>query len=161
MKTPATPRKAIINVTREFLKDHQACSEGFRYWCEQNKPKLSGFIGQCITDNHYDWAHWLIVRCMTRKQYLQYSIYAAKQCVANFEKEYPEDKRVSEAINAAQLVLKNDTVENRSAAESAAKSAESAAWSARSVARSAESAAWSAESEMQIKILRYGLTIVK
>ena len=85
-----------------------------------------------------------------------FAIWCAKQCLKNFEKNYPNDKRPAEAIKAAEDYLdKKITVEElkikinaAESAESAAKSAaESAAWSAWSAAKSAESAwsaAWSA-----------------
>ena len=82
----------------------------------------------------------------------------ALSCIENFEKEFPDDKRPREAIEAKRKFIDGEITEKelrsarsaarsaRSAARSAAESAESAAWSAaRSAARSAaESAAWSA-----------------
>ena len=84
----------------------------------------------------------------TRKDSLSLAIYAAEKVLSNFEKEFPNDKRPREAIEAAKKVLFKDTKKNRDAVRSAAWSAESAAWSAaRSVAWSAaRSVAWSAES---------------
>ena len=79
-----------------------------------------------------------------KKDSVALSIYAAELCLDNFEKEYPEDKRPREAIEAAKNWLKNPTQKNKSAAESAVWSAESAAWSA-------ESAAWSAAGSATIK----------
>jgi len=104
------------------------------------------------SDDKEVWETMRIVRAYkwTKKDSVSLSIYAAELCLDNFEKEYPEDKRPREAIEAAKKWLKNPTQKNKSAArsaESAAWSAESAAWSAaRSAARSAESAARSAES---------------
>ena len=72
-----------------------------------------------IKEDKLDWANWLIVRVMERKQYLAYSIYAAKQVLPIYEKKYPEDKRPRNAIKAAEKVLKNDTKENRTYAASA------------------------------------------
>jgi len=74
--------------------------------------------------------------------------YSAKQCLPEYEKECPDDKRVRNAIKATEKVLKHDTEENRSAAESAAWAACAArsAWSAARSAESAWSASWPAES---------------
>jgi hypothetical protein len=82
---------------------------------------------------------------------------SAMRVVNNYEKMYPDDKRVRNAIEAKKKFIDElITSEELSAAESAAKSAaesaaKSAAWSARSAAKSAaesaaKSAAWSAES---------------
>ena len=90
-----------------------------------------------------DWKKW------TRKDSISLSIYSAELVLENFEKEYPNDLRPREAIEAAKKVLKSDTEKNRAAAACVARaawSAESAAWSATSAAWSAASAAWSATS---------------
>jgi len=79
----------------------------------------------------------------TNKQSVELSIYAAELVLENFEKQFPNDTRPRDAIEAAKKVLEHDTKKNRDAARSAAESARSAA---RSAAWSAESAAWSAES---------------
>jgi hypothetical protein len=84
-----------------------------------------------------------------------FAIACAKRCYKHWKAKYPEDKRIIEAIHAAEKCLKNPTEENKSAAwsagsaawsaaRSAAWLAESAAWSAAGLAESAESAAWSA-----------------
>ena len=85
----------------------------------------------------------------TKKDSLKLAIFSTELVLKNFEKEYPDDKRPREAIEAAKKVLFKDTAKNRSAArsaaESAAGSAESAAESAWS-AGSAAGSAWSARS---------------
>ena len=176
-------------VKKEWLKGLDPCQDGFNYWLEVNKPHVFDFCKQCKEDNHLDWASWLIVRCMSRKQYITYAIYSAELVLDNFEKKYPDDKRPRKAIEAAKAVLKNNTKANRSAAcsaysaadsaaysaaDSAARSAYSAAYSAYSAARSAYSAAYSAarsarsaysaarsaRSIAQWKILEYGMKLM-
>ena len=73
----------------------------------------------------------------TKKDSVSLAVFAAELVLPDFEKEYPNDKRPREAIEAAKKVLKRDNKANRDAA-SAENAAESAA---RSAARSAESAA--------------------
>jgi hypothetical protein len=73
----------------------------------------------------------------TKPDSVALAIYAAELVIKNFEREFPGDKRPRLAIEAAKAWLKNPTEENRSAAESAARSA----WSAAESAESAESAA--------------------
>ena len=84
----------------------------------------------------------------TKKDSISLAIFSAELCLKEFERLYPDDDRPRKAIDAARTVLAHDTAKNRSAARSAARSAESAARSAesaaRSAARSAESAAESA-----------------
>lgn len=91
------------------------------------------------------WKKW------TKKDSVALSIFAAELVIDNYEKEYPNDTRPRDAIEAAKKVLRRDSVENRAAARSAANAARSAAdarsavWNvAMSVADAARSAAWSA-----------------
>lgn len=76
------------------------------------------------------WSDMRIVKThkWTKKDSVKLSIFAAELCLKNFEKEFPEDKRPREAIEAAKNWLKNPC-----------KKTLSAAWSAMSAARSAES----------------------
>ena len=175
-------------ITTELLKEKDACEEGV-IWFEKNYKKcdLIFWLEDLIKKKeHLDWANWLIVRCMTRPQYLEYAIYAAEQVVDIFEKEYPDDKSPKKAIEATKKVLKNDTKENRAACAACAASAsaawaasasaraawaasaDSSAWAARAArAASAASAAWAASSAsaaraaMQIKILQYGIKLLE
>jgi hypothetical protein len=92
----------------------------------------------------------------TKRNAVEFSIFCARLCLENFEKQYPDDKRPRLAIEAAEDWLKKPSQKNRSAAMSAARSAamsaesaesaESAARSAESAESAAWSAAWSAES---------------
>jgi hypothetical protein len=93
----------------------------------------------------------------------RFALFCAKDCLKNYEKEYPNDKRVSDCIKATEdfldgKITKGELIKARSAAWSAESAAESvaelvarsaawsAAWSAESAAESARSAesAWSA-----------------
>jgi hypothetical protein len=80
----------------------------------------------------------------------RFALFCAKDCLKNYETEYPKDKRVSDCIKATEDYLDGKIkIDELNAAESAAESAWSATWSAaesaaESAARSARSAAWSA-----------------
>jgi len=85
-----------------------------------------------------------IVREIPIEVIKRFALFCAKDCLINYEKEYPNDKRVSDCIKATEDYLDGKiTLDELSAARSAAWSAWSA-WSAESAARSARSAAWSA-----------------
>ena len=72
----------------------------------------------------------------------RWAIAQAKSCVANYEKEYPKDKRVSDCIKAAEDYLDGKiSLKQLDSAESAARSAWSAArstWSAWSAVSAAD-----------------------
>jgi len=145
-----------MKLTDNWIKKYEPCEEGVEWWDGKERDSLK-ILRKLIREKRYYWANWLIVRTMTYKQYVRYAVYAAEQVISNYEKEYPDDKRPRESIEAAKKCIKNPSIKNKDAAWSAARSAWSAqgaeAWSAKSAwstawsaARSAvESAAWSAE----------------
>ena len=142
----------IKRIDNRWLKKWNACAPGVDWFNAQDKREPIAVLKALMAANKLDDANWTIVRLMNREQRIRYACYAAKQVLHSFEVKYPDDKRPREAINAALRCIKNNTPENRSAAESAESAARSAAWSA------AESAARSAA---QIKILRYGIRLLR
>ena len=173
-----------MQITKEWLQEKKACKEGIKWFAAQVENDGVKIVKKLMKENQLQWANWLIVRIMEYKQqYVSYAIYAAEQVIDNFEKEYPNDKRPREAIEAAKKCIENPTEENKnaayraaarayraadraySAAYSAADSAaycaaDSAACSAYSAADSAYSAAYRAADKMRIKILNYGLKLL-
>ena len=97
----------------------------------------------------------LIKELPTSQIFKKFAIWTAKQCVSNYEKEYPNDSRVSDCIKASEDYLDGKiTLDELTTAQSAAWSAWSAAWStawsaAQSAAWSAARSAWSAWSAAQ------------
>jgi len=71
---------------------------------------------------------------------LKLAIFAAELTLKNYEKEYPDDPRPRQAIEAARKVLKADTAQNRLAAHVAADAAH-AAYMAAGAAHAADVAA--------------------
>ena len=136
-------------VTREHLKEWKACKDGYKFWCDHceglsNIEQIRTLLEwndicyrtqkkNLIADYHIEWANWLVVRIMTRKQRIKYAIFAAEQVIDIFEKQYPNDVEPRAAIAAAKKVLKEDIEENReatSAAGSAASAYAAAAYAA-------------------------------
>ena len=136
--------------------DLKICKNGFH--CSQNIIDAMGFVNMevlakvevrgksIIQDDKECWEEMRLVKTYkwTKKDSVSLAIFAAELVLPNFEKQYPNDKRPREAIEAAKKVLKNNCKKNRDVAarSAAAESAWSAAWSA---AESAESAAMSAD----------------
>ena len=149
-------------VTAEFLKEKEACTDGYRYVSEKGWLGLETvpFLRNLMTDKKYDWANWLIVRCMVKKQYLAYAIYAAEQVIEIYEKQYPKDDRPRKAIEAAKKYLEKPTDKNKDAAAHAADAADAAAYAA-DAADAARAAYAAAREQMQIKILEYGIGLLE
>jgi len=129
-----------MNITKEWLKTHDSCSDGMDWFVAQNETDGVKLAEKLMAEDRFGWANWLIVRIMTRPQYLSYAIFSAEQVIGIYEAQYPNDFQPRKAIEAARRVLDNDSAENRAAAWSAW----SAAGDAGFAARTAEAATWAA-----------------
>ena len=142
-------RYKLITVNR--LKKLGACSEAIEAFEDAKIKSINSVVllkKMYKKEEYLEWANWLVVRVMTRKQYLVYAIYAAKQVLDIFEKRFPDDNRPRKAIEAAEKVLKRDTKKNRSAASIAAYAV-------------ADDDAVADREKMQRKILRYGIKLLE
>ena len=110
-----------MKVTKEFLREKRACAAGYRWFCE-NCLDLVDFEAQIkhLKQHRFDWANWLLVRLMSLEQKRKYAIFAAEKVLHIFEAKYPDDERPRKAIEAAAIVVENNTKENRSKADAAA-----------------------------------------
>ena len=134
-------------ITFKYLKKIGACIEAVQYFVEQNKQQTAlAWINHLVAVDKTDWATWFICRVFNHTQQIQYAIFAAEQVIDNFEKQWPDDKRPRQAIEAAKTYLKQPNKENKKAvklaAESAARSASESAWSAARSAWLAARSAW-------------------
>ena len=156
-----------MKISKRWLQKKSACTEGMVIidWVVANcKNGEAVDVIRALMDHRLDWANWLIVRVMDRPQKLAYAIFAAEQVIDIFEKKYPNNKAPREAIEAAKAVLENDTQENRDIAaikRRAAADAYAAAAAADAADAAAAADADAARKQMQIKILEYGLSLLK
>jgi hypothetical protein len=144
----------MLYTTLKLLRKNSACLSGMDTLIA-SLPKTQTAekqisLAHILKSNGLDHALWAL-RATTvdaRKYAARMSIDFALECLANFEKAYPDDTRPRSAIEAAGLFLDGKITLQEletawSAAESAVWSVESAAWSA------AESAVWSVESAVE------------
>ena len=92
---------------------------------------------------------------ITNKGYrmlVKYAVFAAEQVIDLFEQKYPDDKRPREAIEAAKKCIDDPSEKNKVAA---------AAYTAAYAACVAYAAYAATKKGMQIKILNYGLGLLK
>jgi len=136
-----------VKLTKAWLKKWEACSRGVAWFENLGKTKSSEVMEGLLADKKLDWANWLIVRILNRKDKIRFAIFAAEQVLELFEKKYPEDKRPRQAIEAAKAVVRKNNKETRDAAW--------AAWVAGAAAREA----WGDGDAMKEKIIRYGLKL--
>jgi hypothetical protein len=73
-------------------------------------------------DDKQCWSEMRVVRAYewTKPDSVAMAIYAAELVIGEYEKQYPDDKRPRQAIEAAKAWLENPSEENRSAADAAA-----------------------------------------
>lgn len=135
-----------MKIDREFLEKWGACADGKEWFLEEGISDPIEGIKNLVAKDNWEWANWLIVRVMTREQYLAYAIFSAEQVINIYEKKYPDDKRPRKAIDAAKSVLRKDT----NAAWDAAWAAWDAAWAAGDAALK----------EMRQRIINYGIELL-
>lgn len=108
-----------MKITKEFLKEHNACSPGYKWFCDQDETELLPLLHKLIGEKHFKWANWLIARCMSYSQRIKYIVYIAEKVLNIFEKEYPDNLAPREAIKAAKECIKNPSEKNRQIAKDA------------------------------------------
>ena len=165
-----------MKITRELLKKYSACTSGYNWFIHQNETDHEKFIDLLMNDNHFDWANWLIVRLMNKKQKVQYAVFAAEQVIDIYEKKCPDDNRPRKAIEAAKKYIDNQTRANKDATVYTAADAYAAANAAYAAANAADAAAYTtavytaadaayaavnADSKLEEIIIKFGLELLK
>ena len=143
----------IKEITNDFLTHTGACDDGIAWWRKEQNHETFTILNRLIETHNLNWANWLIVRVMERKQKNKYAVFAAQQVLDIYEKKYPDDLRPRKAIDAALKCIGNDTEENRNAAGAACAAAYAAA--------GASGAADYAADALKIKVLNYGIELLK
>ena len=133
-----------MKLSTEILKPFNPCSEGLNWYINSGEPDtVEKTVKMLIAAEKTKWANWLIVRMLSATDKIRYAVFAAEQVIDIYEKQYPNDKRPRQAIEAAKAVIKNNTEEKRTAANAAAYSAYAYAYSA-NAANAAANAAYAA-----------------
>jgi len=123
-------RSRKMKITLALLEKLDACEDAKKEFVENNLEDIEAdeLIKKMIEagGEKLEWASWLLSRIMTEKNRQRYAVFAAELVLPNFETVYPDDKRPHEAIEAAKVVIKNYTIENRIRTNRAYKAAYSA-----------------------------------
>lgn len=112
-----------MKITTQWLRTHDACVEAIVAYKGQTETDALTILRTLVGAEKFEWANWLVVRLMTYKQYVSYAVYAAEQCIGNYEQLFPADPNPRHAIEAAKKCINNPTKENKARAASAAESA--------------------------------------
>jgi hypothetical protein len=118
------------NITKTWLKEKGACSDGTQWFIEQKETNAIKVLNKLVTEKHLDWANWTVTKLLMHKQQIAYAVFAAEQVLDVYERRHTNEKAPRKAIKIAKLVLKQNTAVNRSAANAAANAANAAAYAA-------------------------------
>jgi hypothetical protein len=147
-------------ITDAWIEKYKPCQSALDWWNKKEKDSLT-ILNQLIDDKKYNWADWMITRIMHKHEYVAYAIFAAEQVIHIYEKKYPNDDKPRKAIEAAKRYLKNPTIKNKDASAAAAAYADAYADAASAADAYDASAASAAKETMRIKILKYGIELLK
>ncbi len=114
-------------ITKEWLDKKKACRLGKEWFAGQKETDALKVLSHLIRDGYYSWANWLVVRLMTRRQYIAYALYAAEQAIGVFERFHSADQRLWQVIESIREYLKRPTKENREIVACVNKDAEQSA----------------------------------
>ena len=103
-------------VDLKLLKKLNACNDAIvAFKNHQPDNNAEAVIEKAMELCRFDWANWLLVRLMSKKQKVQYAIYAAELVLHYFEEKYPKDGRPRKAIEAAKAYVKRQSKKNKNA----------------------------------------------
>ena len=112
-----------MKISKELIKSLDPCKDGLKWYLVNGTDDLLQTLLSVNVTNPL-WAIWLYTKLMNLKQLRMIAVFAAEQVLPIFEKQYPNDLRPRKAIEAAKVVIENDSKENRIAARAAATKAE-------------------------------------
>lgn len=167
-----------MKINAKFIRTLKPCEDGILDF-EAKHPNFNGKLSELLALDDISYCNkvWLASKVANLKTLQIWSVECAEFVLDNFEKEFPNDKRVRECLEITKKVIIGELHKSagwsaaRSAAKSVARSAWSAAWSAWSVAESearsavesavesAESAVESAESEKEQEDINLSILI--
>jgi hypothetical protein len=151
-----------MKLTLAWLREKKACGFGVEWWTESKCETVETTMALLLEQDKLDWANWLIAHTLDHDGQIRYAIYAARQVLDIYEKQYPGDKRARAAIEAAETYLKDKTEENRIAADAAAYAADAAAaYAAYAADAAAAYAADAAAAAMKKKIIQHGRSLLQ
>ena len=135
-----------MKITWKNIEDKKPCAEALTWGREKyngiGEIERVELIKNLISEGRIDWANWIITRLMSHNQQVKYAIFAAEQVIGIYEKRCPKDDRPRKAIQAAEDYLAGKIDKKASA-------------------YAADAAAYSAKKKMKLKILDFGITLLR
>ena len=85
-------------ITVKWLQKMKACEEAIIKFREQTETDSIKILQKLMRAWYYNWANWLIVRLMTYRQYVLYTIFATKQAINISEKKHLNNHKLRLSI---------------------------------------------------------------
>lgn len=108
-----------ITITKQWLKDNGADSDPIEWFERQTETDPIKLADIALDDDHFDYINWVIIRKMTRSQFVAYAIFAADLVLDIYATKYPNDNRPRKAIEATKAYLATNSVANAAHADAA------------------------------------------
>lgn len=161
-----------MKITENKLEKMGACQKSINWFisCNTTDPiELMKIAQKSNNLKTMRYAIWGFTHVIDKKNRIRFAVYCAEKVLHLFEKEYPDDKRPRQAIQAAKRYMKNMTEENQLAAAyatayAAAADAADAAASDAAYAAAASDAAYASvasKKELYILFIKYAIKILK
>ncbi len=123
-----------MELTKQVLENYGACYEGMLWYTSNGEPASVEETIEKLLDSDecekFEWSNWLLSRVLPVDDKIRYAIFAAELVLDIFEKEFPEDKRPRNAIEATRVYLSHKDAAAAGAAYDAAGAADEAAYEA-------------------------------
>ena len=93
-----------MKITKEYLRKQNACEESLKFGTEHDLLGMEAvpLMERLLELDRIDWALWLIVRTMSRKQCIQFACHCARSVLHIFEERFPGDERPRNTIEEAE-----------------------------------------------------------
>ncbi len=106
-----------MKITKAWIERWRPCGEAIK-WIEKQDTEdvfeLIDRLRKSEVEDKYDWLYWAIPRLFkVKRNIVKFAVYCAELTLPIFEKEYPNDKRLRQAMQAAKNWIKNPTKKNR------------------------------------------------
>jgi len=93
-----------MKITKEYLRKQNACEESLKFGTEHDILGMEAvpLMERLIELEEVDWALWLLVRVMSRKQCIEFACHCARSVLHIFEERFPGDERPRNTIEQAE-----------------------------------------------------------
>jgi len=155
-----------MQINKEFLRSLEPCASRYKHFLDHH-ANFSGILNDFLDlpNLDYDDKVWVAMRVLTKNKRVKWAILCAESVVYVFEKEYPDDKSLSDCINYLKTVNDFDKLTNAEIGEiekhlgitvTATESASNAAHAARCAASyAASNAAYAAHAAVRAAYASY------